>query len=109
MHKVDISSYSIKVKNPATGGFAKVDYNVQEMLVGVLLHPSLSLTGLELYNRTPIADKIKAADGVLLLEEDEYVKLKSAVSLIKGFGMNDTELVRRVIEAEEVDIAESDG
>lgn len=108
MHKINVSSYPINVKTPA-GDMLNVDYNVKEMLVGVLLHPSLGLTGLELYNRTPLADKIKKADGFLLLEEDEYNKLLGAVKSIKGFGMNDGELVKRVIEAEEVDVAESGG
>jgi len=109
MRKVDVSNYPINVKNPVTGELVEVDYNVQEMLVGVLLHPSLKLTGLELYKRAPLADKIKKADGTLLLEEDEYAKLKNSVNTIQGFGMNDTELVKRVIEAEEVSVAESGG
>lgn len=109
MHKIDISSYPIKVKNPATGAFGNVDYNVQEMLVGILLHPSLQISGAELYTRMPIADKIKKAKGTLLLEEDEYGKLKNAVNTIQGFGMNDAELVKRVIDAEEVKVTESGG
>jgi len=107
MHKIDVSSYQIDVKHPVTGEMKNVPYGVKEMLVGVLLHPSLRITGAELYNRMPIADKIKKADGFLLLEEDEYAKLKAAVNTIQGFGMNDSELVRRVIEAEEVPVKEA--
>ena len=108
MHKIDVSSYPIKVKDVATGKFGSLNYNVQEMLVGVLLHPSLQITGAELYTRMPIADKIKKAEGHVLLEEDEYAKLKTAVNTIQGFGMNDAELVRRVIEAEEVPVKEDE-
>jgi len=106
MRKIDVSSYSIELKT-ATGEMINVDYIVKEMLVGVLLHSSLQLTGQEVYNRTPLADKIKKADAELLLEEDEYKKLLSAVKTIKGFGMNDAEMVRRIIEAEEVAVKEA--
>jgi len=110
MRKIDVSSYPVDVKLPS-GEMTKVDYSVKEMLVGVLLHSSLQLTGLELHARMPIADKIKKHDlskGMLLLEDDEYSKLLSAVKTIQGFGMNDAELVRRVIEAEGVAVTEAD-
>lgn len=107
MRKIDVSSYPIEIKTP-TGEMLKVDYSVKEMLVGVLLHSSLQLTGQEVYNRTPLADKIKKAEAELLLEEDEYRKLLSAVNTIKGFGMNDAEMVRRIIEAKEVAVKEAD-
>lgn len=104
MRKIDVSSYPVKLKTP-TGEMHDIQYDVKEMLVGILLHSSLQLTGLELHARMPIADKIKKHDlskGELLLEENEYSKLLSAVKTIKGFGMSDAEMVRRVIEAEEV-------
>ena len=106
MRKIDISSYPIDVKTP-TGEMIKVDYKVKEMLVGILMHPSLQIAGAELYKRMPIADKIKKSDGELLLEDEEYAKLLDAVNRIQGFGMNDAELVRRVIEAEEVAVTEA--
>ena len=106
MRKIDVSSYPIEVKLPS-GEMNTVQYDVKEMLVGVLLHGSLGLTGKEIYKRSPIADKISKAEGELLLEEDEYNKIHSAVDTIKGFGMNDREMVRRVIEAEEVAVTET--
>jgi len=107
MRKIDIKSYTIEVKDPASNKLIPIDYNIKEMLVGVLLHPSLQITGAELYKRIPIADKIKKADGELLLEEDEYTKIRSAVNTIQGFGMNDSELVRRVLEAKEITVSET--
>ena len=108
MRKIDVSNYPIQIKTP-TGEMHDIQYAVKEMLVGVLLHSALRLTGQEVYNRMPIADKIKKHDlskGKLLLEEDDYSKLLSAVKTIQGFGMNDAEMVRRVIEAEEVAVQE---
>ena len=107
MRKIDISSYQIEVKHPTTGEMKSVPYDVKEMLVGVFLHPSLQISGAELYKRMPIADKIKRSDGEVLLEDEEYVKILDAVNRIQGFGMNDRELVKRVIDAEEVAVTEA--
>ena len=106
MRKINVNSYSIKVKDPS-GQLIPMDYNVKEMIVGVLLHPTLGITGAELYVRMPIADKIKNADGEVLLEEGEYAKVLSAVNTIKGFGMNDSEMVRRIVEAKEITVSET--
>lgn len=106
MHKIDVSSYQVDVKLP-TGEMKNLPYDVKEMLVGVLLHPTLQITGSELYKRMPIADKIRTADGEVLLEDDEYSKILDAVNRIKGFGMNDRELVRRVIDAKGVAVKEA--
>jgi hypothetical protein len=108
MRKIDVRDYSIKARLPS-GELINTPYIVKEMLVGVLLHPSLGITGAELYKRLPIADKIKNADdGFALLEEGEYSKLLSAVNSIQGFGMNDAEMVRRIIEAKEIAVKEID-
>ena len=107
MHKIDVSSYPVEVKDPSSGQPVKLDYEVKEMLVGVLLHPTLQITGAELYIRMPTADKIKKADDEVLLEDEEYSKLLDAVNRIKGFGMNDHELVRRVVEAKEITVSET--
>ena len=107
MRKIDVNSYKIEVKEPTTNKLISIDYNVKELLVGVLLHPSLQIAGAELYIRMPIADKIKKADGEVLLEEEEYAKILDAVNRIQGFGMNDSELVRRVIEAKEITVSET--
>jgi hypothetical protein len=107
MRKIDATDYKIKVRLPS-GEVINTPYNVREMLVGIILHPSLGINGAELYKRLPICDKIKkSSDGTVLLEEDEYSKLLSAVNAIQGFGMNDSELVRRVIEAKEITVTES--
>lgn len=106
MRKIDVKSYPIQVKAPS-GESLDVQYDMKEMLVGLLLHTSLGLNGTELHSRMPIADKIKKADGAVLLEEDEYAKILNAVNTVKGFGMNDSEMVRRIIDAKEVAVTEA--
>ena len=47
MRKINVSSYPVKLKTP-TGEMLDIQYDVKEMLVGVLLQSSLQLTVLEL-------------------------------------------------------------
>lgn len=106
MRKINVSNYKIKAE-PTPGNIQEIDYAVKNSLINILLHNSLGLTGLEIYNRSPIADKIKNAEGeFLMLEDAEYEKLLSAVKSLKGFGANDQELVKRVIDAETVDVTQ---
>jgi hypothetical protein len=42
------------------------------------------------------------------VEEDDYRKLRQAFETIQGFTKNDVELVKRVLEAEEIEVAEKD-
>lgn len=105
MRKIDLSKYEVVV--PSADGQAKTDfYDVKESLSMCLTHPSLQLDGRELLKRSKIIDKIEAADGTLMLEEAEYDKVKQAFETIKGFSKNDMELVRRVLEAEEIEVKE---
>ena len=43
-------------------------------------------------------------DDEILLEEDEYQRIKKAVDAFKGFNRNDVELVTRINDAELVEV-----
>ena len=49
---------------------------------------------------------IKSANGFVLLEESEYSRIKMVFETIQGFRKEDVELVKRVIEAPEVEVQE---
>lgn len=103
MRKIDLSKYEVTI--PSVEGQAKTDfYDVKESLSICLVHASLQLDGRELLKRGKILDKIEAADGTLMLEEAEYDKVRHAFETIKGFSKNDMELVRRIFEAEEIEV-----
>jgi len=40
----------------------------------------------------------------ILLEEEEYQRIKKALDTYKGFGRNDIELITRINEAEKVEV-----
>jgi hypothetical protein len=48
--------------------------------------------------------EIKEGNGHVLIEEEDYRKLRQAFEKIEGFTKSDMELVQRVLEAEEIDV-----
>jgi len=112
MRKIELANYMVKVP-AADGNFKPTPYNVKESMVSCLLHPALKLTGRELLLRNTLAMRIEEAEivegkGSILVEEADYRKLRQAFETIQGFTKSDMELVKRVLEAEEIEVAEKD-
>lgn len=106
MRKLAVSDYAVKARNQ-DGAIVDAPYNVKESLVTILFHPALKLEARELLRRDKLANKIlDCKDGMVLLEEAEWQKLETAVNTISGYSRADIELVRRVLEAEQVEVAE---
>jgi hypothetical protein len=112
MRKIELQNYFINIPT-ADGSFKAKPYNVKESMVSCLLHPALKLTGRELLLRKKLATRIEEAEiiegnGSILVEEADYRKLRQAFETIEGFTKSDMELVKRVLEAEEIEVAEKD-
>ena len=110
MRKIELQNYMVKMPT-ADGNFEPKPYNVKESMVSCLLHPALKLTGRELLLRNKLATRIEEAEivegnGHILVEEEDYRKLRQAFETIEGFTKSDMELVRRVLEAEEIEVRE---
>ena len=105
MRKIDVRNYLVTVAAP-DGKEVTEDYKVRETLEISLLHPQLQLNGRELMKRRKILHKIEEAEDFLLLEEDEWEKLKNAFETTKGLSKNELPLVERVLEAEEIEVKE---
>jgi len=108
MRKIDVTNYPV-VLGMQNGQEVIEDFKVKESLEICLFHPQLQLDGRELLKRRKILQKIEEADGTLLLEDDEWEKLKIAFETIKGLSKNELPLVERVIEAEEIEVKEKKG
>ena len=124
MRRMDLSDYTIPLRvagealegiNKARisegkppveeGEFVDFPYEVKDAMIEILLSSDLQLTGRELLERDDIARKIKdCVDGHILLEEEEWNKVVQAVETVKGFGRPDVELVRRVLNAEQIEV-----
>lgn len=105
MRKIDVRPYPITLALP-NGQEITDDFKVKESLAICLCHPQLQISGLELLNRRKILDKIEAADGTLLLEDDEWEKMKQALETITGMSKNEIPMIERVLEAEEIEVTE---
>lgn len=112
MRKIQLQNYMVASPMP-DGSTELKPYRVKESMISCLLHPTLELTGRELLLRNKLATRIEEAEivkenGSILVEEEDYRKLRQAFETIKGFTKNDVELVRRVLEAEEIDVEEAE-
>lgn len=90
--------------------FLDVPYEVKDSLIELLFARDLALTGVELVERDEIAQKIaKCEDGYVLLEDAEWAKLNRATEVVKGLGRSDVELIKRIVNAEKVEVEEKKG
>jgi len=102
--KIDLTNY------PAPGLVQEsgepVTYEVPSSMVALLFHPELKLSALDTLAANRLAEKIEQAGASVLLDSAEYAQLKRAVDTFKGFTRNEVELVRRILEAPEVEVTE---
>ena len=105
MRKIDVRNYTVTL-GTADGQEITEDFKVKESLEICLFHPQLNIDGREMMKRRKVLHKIEEAEDFLLLEDDEWQKLKSAFETIKGMSKNELELVERVLEAEEIEVKE---
>ncbi len=104
MRQLDLSDYSVTMPNEQ-GEPTPSPYLVRISLVTLFMRPDLHLGAVELLLREKIALRILDGPPDLLLEETDYDKLRSAIDTYKGFSRPDVELVRRVLEAPQVEVA----
>lgn len=101
MKKILISDYAISQDGK------DLSYPMREALAEVLFHPNLKIVALDLLKRDDLARKIQSYDSDdLLLEEAEYALVKAAVDKVDSFTRNDVEFVKRVLDAETVEVVE---
>jgi len=108
MRKLDLSSYNVTDK--VIGGDGEVievtaPYNVKDSVINVLFMPAVGLQGAALIRQNMLAMKIEASkDGFVILEEEEYQRVKSAAELFKAPSRAHVEFIDRILnKAPEVD------
>jgi len=110
MRKLSLKDYTVKVKvpdrmNPGQEIEAEFPYRFKDSVLNLLFNPALQLNGAELVKQNVLAIKLEQCkDDEILLENDEYARIKQAVDSFKGFGRNDVGLVTRINEAEVVEV-----
>lgn len=107
MRKIDISSYTVTDVVQPSGEEVANPYDVRYSIREVLLARDQGMTARQLLSADDLSRKIKDwPDDTLLLEESEYQVLQQAFERMTGYGKYDVELVRRVLNAEEVQVQE---
>ena len=113
MRKLNLEDYTAYSKAPdqmIPGKLLDIQfpYPVKDSILTIMFSRELGLTGPELVKQTALALKIEACkDKEILLEEEEWRRLTSAIAVVKGFNRQDYELVQRINNAEEVDVEET--
>lgn len=108
MRRLNLAPYTITVQQPSAtvpGTTENVEkpYAVRESIVNVLFAGGHE--GRALLKCDAVAQKIEAADeGSVLLEDAEFKLIETAFDAWKRFGRNEVELVRRVQDAERVNL-----
>lgn len=103
--KISLKNYNITIKSPNSEP-KEIPYDVKESLIEILFNPELKLTARQLLKANDLASKIEKASGSILLNEVEYEKLKHALETVRGLTKNEIVLVKRIFQAEEVDVEE---
>jgi len=110
MHKLNLKDYTVKVDvpdqmNPGELIKAELPYQVKTSILNLMFIPDLQLNGAELVKQNVLAMKLEQCkEDEILLEDEEYNRIKRAIDVFKGFGRNDVELVTRINEAEVVEV-----
>jgi hypothetical protein len=105
-----MASYMVVVKgpnrmNPGKTIKGEMPYDFKESVLNLLFNPELHLTGAELVRQNMLAVKLESCkEDEILLENEEFNRIKKAIDVFKGFQRNDTELVTRITEAAKVEV-----
>lgn len=103
--KIDLTPYPL-THRPMNPEGKPYQYDVRGSLAELCFVPELQLTGRDVLSANRIAQTILDAGPSLLLAEMDYSRLSAACLQHKGFTRDDVELVRRVLEAPEVEVTE---
>lgn len=109
MRKLNLENYTAKSKvpdnmNPGELLDIEFPYPTKDSLLTIMFDRALQLTGPELIRQTALALKIEACKGEVILEEEEWKRLVTAINTVRGFNRNDFPLIERITNAEEVEV-----
>ena len=110
MRKVKLADYTVKLKvpdqmNPGQVIEGEYPYHVKDSILNLLFIQDLQLTGAELVKQNVLAMKLESCkEDEILLEDEEWGRIKRAIDTFKGFDRNAVELVTRINDAEVVEV-----
>ncbi|MBA7702343.1 hypothetical protein ES703_111107 [subsurface metagenome] len=113
MRKLNLADYMAKIKisdpeNPMEEiKEVEFPYHVRDSILNLMFSPQLQLSNAEVVKQNVLAIKLEQCnDGEVLLEDEEYDRIKKAFDIFRGFGRPDVELVKRINEAPVAEVEE---
>lgn len=100
MRKLDLTDYQYtqKVQNPVRGiESVTLPYLVKDSILNIMFLPELGLRGAELVRQNILAMKIEQADAEIVLEEEDYQRVKRAAEAYVAQSRADVELIDRIL------------
>ena len=110
MRKLNMANYMVKLRvpdqiNPGQTIEGEYPYHTKDSILNLLFIPDLQLTGAELVKQNVLAMKLESCkDDEILLEDEEWARIKKSIDTFKGFTRNEVELVERINNAEVVEV-----
>jgi len=110
MRKLNLKNYTVKRKVPDKIKLGQeieyeIPFFVKTSILNVMFIPELLLSNADLVRENILAMKLEQwQEDEILLEEEEWQRLKRAFDTFKGFNRDAVELVRRINEAEVVEV-----
>jgi len=101
--KINLKNYQVPDPTSETG-FGTID--VADNLASMLFHTELKLAPEEMFKAKELADKIRAANGTVLVDKIEMERIKRSYALLKGLPERFIEFLSRIRDAEEVSLKE---
>ena len=102
MWRLDLSPYEFVVR--VDGKAASRPYDVKGSYATVLFNPALQLTVPQAFEAKELIDRISEANGSLLLDKQDYMRLQRSVDALRAPAIEDLELLRRIRDAEKVEV-----
>lgn len=101
MFKLNVENYDVVDARGNT-----VEYDVKSSLKSILFAPAQQHDALSLIEMSKVVDKLDKSDKDLLLEDSEMDKVRHAFKQFRGLGQAETELAKRIIESDKVEVKE---
>ena len=105
MRKLELKHYMVSVRD-VQGKLNDIPYDFKDAIINLMFHPNLKLQRVALLETDILAKKIMETDKEIILEEEEYNKIKNAIDSFQGFTRTEVELVKRVLECPKIDVKE---
>ena len=110
MRKLNLLNYTVKVSVPDKMNLGQVieaeyPYHVKTTILNLMFNSALQLSGAEVVRQNILGMKLEQCkEDEIILEDEEYERIKEAFDIFKGFSRADVELVTRINEAEVVEV-----